>query len=178
MEKGEQNSLRLFFALWPGDAGRAAITRWQAPLGKLCGGRAMRPETLHCTLVFLGKVDEQRLEALKLAAAEVAFRPFRLEFARAGYWGHNHIVYAAPATTPPPLAGLVGDLETSLRRHRFRFDRRPYTPHVTLLRNTRWSDAPLPPMPAVRWQVRRYALVQSLNGRYRALAYFDGGALE
>lgn len=178
MEDGSEHRLRLFFALWPGAAGRAALVRWQASLHALCDGRIMRPQTLHCTLAFLGEVEAQRLEALELAAAEVVFRPFRLELARAGYWGHNHIVYAAPATTPPPLAALVQDLEASLCRHRFRFDRRPYTPHVTLLRNTRWSDAPLPPMPVARWQMRRFALVQSLNGSYRVLAHFGVPELE
>jgi 2'-5' RNA ligase len=176
MNDERQTSVRVFFALWPGEAGRAALAGWQPALRRLCGGRAMLRENLHNTLVFLGNVAEHRLEALKLAAQEVEGRPFWLRIDRARYWGHNHIVFAAPRETPPRLAQLVRDLERSLERHRFRFDRRDYKPHVTLLRHAKWSDEPLPEMPAVRWPVRDFVLVQSPqqegDTRYRVIARF------
>ncbi len=168
--------MRVFFALWPNEAERVALAAWQPPLKKLCGGRAMRPDTLHATLVFLGDVTEHRLEALQLAAREVAVAPFEVNFDAARYWGHNHIAYAAPAETPELLRRLVSDLEHGLRRHRFRFDRRSYRPHVTLLRHAGWSDEPLPAMPRAVWLVRDFVLVQSLsnaNGaHYQVLARF------
>lgn len=166
----------MFFALWPDAAGRRGLAAWQPPLGELCGGKPMRADTLHCTLAFLGKVAERRLESLLLAAQETRARRVELDLTAAHYWGHNHIVYAAPETTPPPLAGLVQELECSLRRHRFQFEARPYKPHVTLLRHARWSDDPLPPMPAVRWLAGDFVLVQSLGdeqgARYEVLARF------
>jgi 2'-5' RNA ligase len=178
----KEPSRRLFFALWPSAAGRTALSAWQPPLSELCGGSPMRADTLHATLVFLGEVAEHRLESLQLAAQETDFRRFELKLAAAHYWGHNRIVYAAPETTPQPLAELVRDLELNLRRHRFRFEERPYKPHVTLLRHAKWGDAPLPPVPAVRWQVRNFALVQSLGGeqgaRYEVLARFGASELE
>ncbi len=181
-EVKKEATRRLFFALWPDAAGRAALAAWGAPLQAVCGGRAMRADTLHCTLVFLGEVAESRLESLLLAAQEVRARRLTLELAEARYWGHNHIVYAAPATSPPVLEQLVHELESVLRRHRFRFDQRPYTPHVTLLRSARWRDEPLPPMPAVAWPVHDFALVQSLSdasgARYEVLARFGASALE
>lgn len=168
--------VRVFFALWPGETERAALAAWQPPLRKLCGGRMMLADNLHNTLVFLGNVAEHRLEALKLAAQEVQGERFELRVDRARYWGHNHIVYAAPQEVPPPLAQLVSDLELCLAQHRFRFDRRDYKPHVTLLRHAKWSDEPLPEMPAVRWPVRDFVLVQSPqqegDRRYRVLARF------
>jgi 2'-5' RNA ligase len=168
--------VRVFFALWPGEAGRAALAAWQPPLRKLCGGRTMQAENLHNTLVFLGNVAEHRLEALKLAAQEVEARRFDLRIDQARYWGHNHIVFAAPHVVPPKLAQLVHDLEQSLERHRFRFDRRDYKPHITLLRHAKWSDEPLPKMPIVSWQVRDFVLVQSPqpggDSRYRVIARF------
>lgn len=159
----------------------------------------MRADTLHATLVFLGDVAEHRLEALYLAAQETEFADFALNLATAHYWGHNHIVYAAPDVIPPQLADLVSELELNLRRHRFRFEQRAYKPHITLLRHAKWSDAPkagnpsptsgwteltpgLPRMPAVRWRVRSFALVQSLSdeqgARYKVLARFGESALE
>ena len=175
-------NVRVFFALWPGQTERTALAAWQTGLQALCGGRVMRPDTLHATLVFLGEVALSRLEALQLAAQEVAFEPFELCFDTARYWGHNHIAFAAPGNVPPQLARLAGDLERHLIRHRFRFERRPYKPHITLLRNAQWSDAELPVLPAVHWQVGDFALVQSLSdergARYELLARFGASILE
>jgi len=136
----------------------------------------MRGENLHNTLVFIGNVEQSRLEALQLAALEVDAASFELCFDEARYWGHNHIVYAAPAHVPQHLAQLAGSLEQRLATHHFKFDQREYKPHVTLLRNAHWKDAPLPEMPPVRWQVHDFALVQSgqQNGLavYRVLARY------
>ncbi|MDH4233938.1 MAG: RNA 2',3'-cyclic phosphodiesterase [Gallionella sp.] len=167
---------RVFFALWPKAAESAVLAAWQVPLHRLCGGRAMRGENLHATLVFIGGIEQARLEALQLAAQEVAAEGFELCFDEARYWGHNHIVYAAPNHVPQQLAQLVGALEQRLVAHRFKFDRREYNPHITLLRNARWTDFPLPVMTSVCWQISDFALVQSANqdglADYRVLARF------
>ncbi len=175
-EKPNKNA-RVFFALWPDAAARAALAAWQPALKDLCGGRAMRADNLHATLVFLGDVAERRLEALSLAAQEVQGRKFDVTFDLAHYWGHNHIVHAAPAMVPAQLAQLVLDLEQALARHRFHFDQRnAYQPHVTLLRHAQWSDAPLPEMRAVRWRMDGFTLMQSVQDEqgpgYQALARF------
>jgi len=176
MKQPDERNLRLFFAFWPTAAERTAMAEWQLPLRELCGGRLMRADTLHTTLVFLGDVAEHRLQALCLAAQEVSCSKFELILKAVHYWGHNHIAYAAPDAVPPQLAELVHELERSLRKHHFHFEARPYKPHVTLLRNAQWSDAHLPPMKAVRWQVDDFVLVQSLHdeqgAKYEVLANF------
>lgn len=175
-KQAREPSARVFFALWPDDTERAALAAWQPALRKLCGGRSMRAETLHATLVFLGDVVLHRLEALQLAAQEVEGESCDLVFDAARYWGHNHIVYAAPHTAPPQLAQLVQALEQRLGSHHFHFDKRPYKPHITLLRHAHWDDAPLPEMPGVMWRIRDFALVQSApdeeGANYRVLARF------
>ncbi|MBI2285904.1 MAG: RNA 2',3'-cyclic phosphodiesterase [Nitrosomonadales bacterium] len=167
---------RVFFALWPAATESAQLAAWQAPLKRLCGGRAMRGETLHNTLAFIGDVELYALEALQLAAQEVSGEGFELCFNDARYWGHNHIVYAAPHHVPRQLVNLADALGQRLDAHRFQFDRRAYKPHVTLLRNARWSDTPLPAMQPVCWQVGDFALMQSVpqDGLtdYRVLARF------
>ena len=163
-------SARVFFALWPTDVERTALAAWQPALHKLCGGRTVRADTLHTTLVFLGDVALHRLEALQLAAQEVNGRAFELSLEKARYWGHNHIVCAAPHSAPPQLAQLVHALEQHLIKHRFHFERHAYKPHVTLLRRADWSDAPLPEMLKVVWQARDFVLAQSLAmSRVRAI---------
>lgn len=175
----DRSSVRAFFALWPTARERAALAAWQPPLRRLCGGRAMRADTLHSTLVFLGDMAAHRLEALKLAAQEVEGEGFVLSLDSARYWGHNHIAYAAPSLVPEPLSLLVENLERRLGAHRFRFDRRAYKPHVTLLRNASWTDAPLPELPPAEWRAQDFVLVQSLRdeqgARYEVLARFPLG---
>lgn len=175
-DPSEHSSAKVFFALWPTAAERSHLVEWQVQLEHLCGGRAMDGGTLHNTLVFIGEVAQSRLEALQLAALEVSAECFELCFDEARYWGHNHIVYAAPAHVPHQLAQLVSALEQHLAMHRFKFDQRDYKPHVTLLRNAHWTDKPLPGMNPVCWQIHDFALVQSgqQNGlaSYRVLARF------
>jgi len=173
--------VKVFFALWPTAAERGQLASWQKPLHQLCGGRVMRGETLHNTLVFIGDVEQARLAALQLAAREVDGQAFELCFDAARYWAHNHIVYAAPGDPPQQLAQLVDVLRQRLTAHGFEFDQRAYQPHVTLLRNARWTDTALPrqmpQLPPVRWQVGDFALVQSASDNglasYRVLARFS-----
>lgn len=173
---------RVFFALWPNHQTREELAVWQNELRALCGGRVMRPETLHATLVFLGEVAVARLEALVLAAQEVEFHSFEMILDTARYWGHNHIMYAAADRVPPPLLELVTELERRLVKHKFHFERRPYKPHVTLLRNVLWSDTDLPDMPATRWKCHEFVMLRSLRdergGYYEVLARFAASALE
>jgi 2'-5' RNA ligase len=174
---------KVFFALWPSAAERDQLAAWQKPLQHLCGGRAMRSESLHNTLVFIGNIEQARLEALQLAAQEVSGQGFELCFDAAHYWKHNHIVYAAPGEIPQLLAQLVDGLEQRLSAHGFNFDQRKYLPHATLLRNARWSGEALPLqaplMRPVCWQAADFALVQSAQQQgephYRVLARFPLG---
>ena len=173
---------RVFFALWPRPREQTALAAWQDGLHQLCGGRLMRPDTLHTTLVFLGEVAADRMEALQWAAQEVALEPFELCFDTAHYWGHNHIVFAAPGRVPPQLERLVQALQRRLTHHRFHFEQRPCQPHVTLLRHALWNDAGLPAMPAACWRITDFVLVQSLRdglgARYKVLARFGAPALD
>jgi 2'-5' RNA ligase len=171
-----EKPIRLFFALWPNTEERAEMAAWQQPLHKLCNGRMTPSDKLHNTLVFMGDVQPERLEALLLVAQEVDGTAFQLVFDVARYWGHNHIVYAAPGRVPKQLIELVSNLEQRLLRHHFKFDRRPYKPHVTLIRHAKWSDSPLPEMQPVLWSMREFVMVQSISGvlgvRYEVLAKF------
>ena len=178
----KDESVRVFFALWPKREVSAALAAWQSRLQSLCGGLPMRADSLHTTLSFLGEIDATRLEALKLAAQEVTLEPFELCFDMARYWGHNHIAYAAPSQVPMRLLRLVDELERRLSKHRFHFERRHYKPHVTLLRHAQWTDEALPELPVVVWQVGDFVLVRSMRDEqgthYEVLARFGASELE
>jgi len=157
----------LFFALWPDAAVRESLYTVAGNLHKECGGRMMRRDNLHLTLVFLGNVARQKIPQLEALAQRQRGVSFSLEFGTAGYWRHNRIVWAAPVAAPEPLSNLVAVLERELKSEGFSFDRRPYVPHITLLRNARPLAAPLPL--AFDWRIDDFALVESARG-YRVLA--------
>lgn len=154
---------RLFFALWPDAGVRERLAAYARAAQARCGGRLMRPQNLHLTLAFLGDTDTVRLEALMAAAAAVAPRRFALAVDRVEYWCHNRIVWAGTAAVPAELAQLVGDLRAVLEGAGFRFDRKPFVPHVTLLREA--HVATLPPLEPVRWAAHGFALLRSEPGR-------------
>ena len=163
---------RLFFALWPNDAVRAGLFRLAQTLHRDCGGRLIRGDNLHQTLVFLGKVAADRIPGLAALAVNRYIPPFELRLNDSGYWRHNRIVWVAPGAVPEPLRELVAALEGALNAAGFDFDRRPYAPHITLVRNAREPRLLL--APDLAWPVSEFALVESASNeggsRYRIIA--------
>ena len=143
------------------------------------GGRLIRPDHLHLTLVFLGNVARARTSQLEAIAQQQCGIGFNLEFGNTGYWRHNRIVWAAPISIPEPLRELVAALERSLRQGGIQFDRRvkknehknEYVPHITLIRDAR-APAALP-MADFGLRVTDFALIESARGangaEYRVL---------
>jgi 2'-5' RNA ligase len=164
--------VRLFFALWPGDAVRAQLAHWSLELHAVCGGRPTRPENLHVTLAFLGSVGEARVAEVERAAGEVAPRAISLVFDRPGYWKHNRIAWAGASVVPPELEALVTELRSALTRLRIGFDAKGFASHVTLLRDAREQRAILALEPIV-WKIDGFALVRSVTlprgSRYEVL---------
>ena len=154
--------MRLFFALWPDALVRERLTQWTLDCGGHCGGRATQPENLHATLAFLGEVEPTAVTSLVELAAGLRATAFDLAVDALAYWPHNRIVYAACSESPAALRMLAAAMRAELSALGFRTDARPYTAHVTLLRNARRAppDAPVTP---IHWQVREIALVQSLR---------------
>lgn len=155
-----KSTARVFFALWPDGQVRRQLARAAIALHKACGGRGTRAETIHLTLVFLGEVEAKRLDALHTAAAAINGRRFCIELDRLGHWKHNRIAWAAPRQCPIELTSLVDALRDGLSGEGFRFDRRSYSPHITLVRKALCREmAPLPE--TIRWEVSEFVLVQS-----------------
>jgi RNA 2',3'-cyclic 3'-phosphodiesterase len=157
--------MRLFFALWPPRETASALADWARGLA----GRATAAEKIHLTLAFLGPVDAATAAA---AARQVQGRRHRLPIERAGYWRHNQIVWAGPHETPAELATLVESLQGELRKASFTLEERPYAAHVTLLRKAPRPTA-WPALPAVAWPATQFALVESVQGRYRTIEAFQ-----
>lgn len=152
---------------------RAALDALAGNLVAHCGGRATARANFHATLAFLGAVPRERYEAFVELAAGVEAAAFDLTLDSVSHWRHNHIVWAGTRATPPALAALAADLGQRLAALPWPVDERPYTPHVTLVRDARRA----PPVRVVEvpcWRVREFALVSSTSHdggvRYTPLA--------
>lgn len=141
---------------------RDALNFHAQQLHRGCGGRPMRRENLHLTLVFVGDAGVGRLDALKSVAGTISGSSFELVLDRLGYWRHNRIVSASPLTVPEALRELVSSLEGRLQQAGFEFDQRPYAPHITLLRDARAPGVPVPLH--LDWPVGDFVLVESARG--------------
>jgi RNA 2',3'-cyclic 3'-phosphodiesterase len=158
--------------LWPDAAVREKLYALAQSLHKVCGGRIMRRDNLHLTLVFLGDVARAEIPQLEALAQRRRSAGFDLKFGVTGWWRHNRIIWAAPAATPESLRELVAALERALKFEGFKFDLRSYVPHITLVRDA-CAPTALPPL-AFDWQVGEFALVECARGarghEYRVLA--------
>jgi len=152
---------RLFFAAWPSPELQEALGKLAQGLKRECGGRAIPAHNIHLTLAFLGDVGRDRLARIEEIAAAIAGQRFELNVTRVEYWRHNRTVWAGVEHCPAALQTLAAALEQALSPEGFRFDRRPYVPHITLLRDARRAPATAA-MPAVSWRVHEFALVESV----------------
>lgn len=163
------DTARLFFALWPDDEVRGALARLARARQRECAGRTVAAHNIHLTLVFLGNVENGRIPELLALAAAIAVPPIDLTVDAVDYWRHNRIVWAGAAQCPEALRALVAQLTRALLLAGFRCEDRPYTPHITLLRDAR--RAPVAKATGgIAWRAREFVLVQSVrqNG---AVAY-------
>jgi RNA 2',3'-cyclic 3'-phosphodiesterase len=155
--------IRLFCALQLDEATVDALAAWQA--ANLTRGRIVPPGNLHVTLAFLGHRPASDVAAIvdalrqaSAAAGPVELRPLRYrETQSVGMVVLEDVGGAATA--------LAGDLQERLERAGvYRRERRPWLPHVTVLRFK--SRAGLAPELANRCSIHvvRSALYRSVLG--------------
>lgn len=166
-------SRRLFFALWPDGAMRAAMAHATRKAG-LAAGRPVPAANLHVTLVFLGSVPERRLAELgAIARASGAASAERLELAfdHLEYWRAAQLLCALPAECPAPMAALARNLQDRLAACGFAPDLkgslsvgvsvpRQFRPHVTVARKVHRPPGVMEMQPVI-WGFGDLVLVES-----------------
>jgi 2'-5' RNA ligase len=162
----QAGTARLFLALWPDPAVRAALCGWRDAWTWPRGASPVHADKLHVTLHFLGDVPRERLPAL-VAGFAVPFAPFALRFARGALW-HNGIAVLEPSSEPPELLALHAGLAQALTGLGLQPEARAYRPHVTMARRAAKAGVPGDGA-AVDWQVDRYVLVESRGGSYTVI---------
>jgi 2'-5' RNA ligase len=175
--------MRLFFALWPGDACRAAIARAAAPAVLAIDGTPVPPRNLHVTLAFVGAVPGRGFAALVQLGGQEPWPEVALDFQRVEYWAKPRAAVAVPTAVPAAGQALVDRLWTGLEPLGFEREARPWRPHLTLVRKIRRPPPENLPLFPVEWPsdepAWRLALVESSahpeGVRYKPLADWSLG---
>ena len=164
---------RLFFALWPDDATRAACAAVARDLKLRMqpGADLLQPEHYHITLPYLGDaVSEEQQQAALQVAQRVSLPPFTLTLDQAGSFKNRDVPwYLCPQQTPPELGLLHDHLRDALRVDGVTVQRKHFVPHLTVVRNASVA-LPLTQIRPVQWRVLEFVLIRSVQpGEYQLL---------
>lgn len=157
--------MRSFVAVELPDELRGSLSRILDEL-RPCGAdvKWVRPEAVHLTLKFLGEIQPEQVEEIRLAVQEVAGRhgPFKMEARGLGCFPRleqPRVVWLGLEGEKWKLEALQREVETALMQLGFPKEERPFRPHLTLGR--------------VRSPKARLALVQKIKN----LEGIQGGEL-
>jgi 2'-5' RNA ligase len=127
-------------------------------------------ENLHLTLAFIGEypAPEPVLEAL----SGVSFGPFPLCLEGVGRFGD---LWWAGMRPSPPLEALARRIRHALAEGNIPFDRKRFSPHVTLLRKAR-GELPGTALSEAAMTVEAVSLLRSDRGR-RGMIYTELGQI-
>ncbi len=166
--------MRLFLAICLSEPVKAALINAQNEMyeGGVRGSFTSE-ENLHLTLAFIGEYPDA--ETVMEALAPVTFSPFGLRPEGLGCFGD---LWWAGMRASPALEALARRVRRALAENGIPFDRKRFSPHVTLLRKARG------PMPGIRigeasMTVDAFSLMRSDRGRngmiYTELGRFPAG---
>lgn len=155
--------MRLFVAIRFSPAVEEALWTAVGDLRRQGAGTFTRRENLHLTLAFIGETD--RLEDARQAVAEAA-RSGPLSLEVGGPLGRFGDLWWAGVQGGEPLAALAAAVQTALRDRGFPIERRPWRPHVTLVRRWR-GPAPRTAVAPAAMTATRVSLMRSdrVDGR-------------
>ncbi len=151
------------------------LVELQADL-KECGleGNFTRPENLHLTLAFIGEYGnpDDVLDVLE----DVAFRPVQLH---AEGLQHYREMYLLKMGNHPGLESCVRRMRRALSEQGIPFDRKKFSPHITLARKVSFRKGRFEPpecLPEFPIPVERVSLMHSERGK-RGMVYTELGCL-
>jgi 2'-5' RNA ligase len=138
----QEQPIRTFIAIEPGDDMQRALTQAQAVLRRLLPFSTLRwtaPEGIHLTLKFLGDTPLAQVGVIQAALAGVAARHARfcLTATQLGVFPNATrpaVLWVGLQGDTAPLQRLRDDVERVIAPLGFPTERRPFHPHLTLAR--------------------------------------------
>ena len=164
--------MRLFIAINFDDNIKTALVQMQESMRRQgIRGNYTKTENLHLTLAFIGEYGD--LDAASEVLASVPLEPFHLALRGYGNFGN---LYWAGLEDSDRLSAYVKRLRRALAENEIPFDRKIFSPHITLLRQ---ASAGIPKLrvPSAAMEVRRVSLMRSERGK-NGMIYTEIGCVE
>lgn len=159
---------RLFFAIeMPEELRRRAASA----LPSVKGLKPVRAGQIHLTLLFLGDIPVEKLDAVKECADAVTFKPFELEMTGSGFFPNirRPSVFWLGLAECTDLMNLQPQIQQGMKTLGLDFKENRFVPHITLARIKRRIarddldelQKAVEPLTASRFQVNAFHLLSS-----------------
>ena len=136
--------MRLFIAInFNNDTVDGLMSLRETLRKKSTRGNFTHRENMHLTLAFLGECDRNQISVVKSAMDSVSFEPINICIVRPGRFQRpGGDIWWAGLEEDERLLKLQRNLTDRLTAEGFVFDRRKYSPHITLGREVVTEAAP------------------------------------
>lgn len=134
--------MRLFVAIQLSEEMKKTLTGTLHDLKKKgVAGNYVPLQNLHLTLAFIGETDQPG--AVRDALREISIKPFRLTLGELGNFGD--LLWAGMKGNQG-LSGAAKAVRDALDAAGIEYDRKKFTPHITLIRKAsgNWKGVPAP----------------------------------
>ena len=168
--------MRLFIAINFDQSILDALTDFQDDL-RMQGvtGNYIRAENLHLTLAFIGEYGNS--DAVLDAMGQVEFHPVEIGLDGVGSFGD---LFWVGIKENPELVSYVKRLRRELAEHGIPYDKKRFSPHITLIRKASYRNGRLIPVedaPKGYMTATRVSLMKSERGKqgmiYTEIGYID-----
>ena len=165
-------NMRLFIAVNLSEAMKGALIELQNELyDRGVRGRYTAEENLHLTLAFIGEFPDP--EPVLDALSAISFEPFELTLDGMGRFGDLLWVGMKDSV---PLTAVVRRIRRALAEHEIPFDKKRFSPHITLIRKAAGKMPGVQPK-AASMTVETISLMRSDRGR-NGMIYTELGTME
>jgi 2'-5' RNA ligase len=127
----------------------------------------MRAENLHLTFAFIGPLEEDTARRVALACKALAVEPFDWQVDAIGFFARPRVLWAGGPLSPA-LEALATSVRSMLDGLQVKYDRKPFVPHVTLLRDVKSFDGEASVFPPLPWRIEDVALFRSTQDEHGA----------
>lgn len=167
--------MRLFIAILLDNKLLDALSRFQSDLKKLgVTGHFTPRENMHITLAFIGEYNDP--DAVLEAMDQVEFRPMEIRTEGIGWYGD---LFWAGLAENPQLLEYVKKLRHQLAESGIPFDRKKFSPHITLTRKyacPQGKKIAIPNLPGGSMIAREVSLMRSERGK-NGMIYTEIGSV-
>jgi len=156
-----KNTQRLFFALWPDDKTRKAISVPVKQAAQYHQGKSIHINNIHLTLAFLGNVNQLQRECIEQCVESISMQPFSLCLEHLGIFPRPKVLWLGIKEQPGALTHLATSIEKCACDCGIKLDNKGFNPHVTLMRKVKQlNEFDVDP---IHWDVNKFCLVESVS---------------